>query len=91
MAEAPTTPSVVENAKRIRKIGLLLILVGGIFIIVGWGFGAETWARIVGWSLTGVGFACEMIYGQQVKNARAEQDAAAAQAAPETHTDESSP
>lgn len=75
MAESPAPVSQLEKARQIRKIGLLLILIGGIFIIVGWGFGAETWARVVGWSLTGIGFACEMIYGQQAKNAKAVADA----------------
>jgi hypothetical protein len=47
-----------------------MIAIGGVFIIFGWGVKAEEWARGLGWLLTGLGFACEMVYGQLSKAAR---------------------
>ncbi len=47
-----------------------MIALGGLFLIFGWGIGHQEWARALGWILTGIGFAIEMVYGRAAKAAR---------------------
>ena len=55
-----------------RRIEFTLIALGGLVLIFGWGIGHHEWARGLGWLLTGIGFAFEMVYGRRPKAARAE-------------------
>jgi hypothetical protein len=67
-----------------RRIEFLMIGIGGVFIIFGWGFGQHEWARALGWICTGIGFAIEMVYGRVLKPAQKDAQNDARAAAPET-------
>jgi hypothetical protein len=54
----------------LRRYGLILILVGGVVLVWGWGFEKQEWARAVGWIFAGIGFATQMIYDIDRKKAR---------------------
>ncbi|MET0838364.1 MAG: hypothetical protein ABWY19_06240 [Marmoricola sp.] len=74
VAEAPAPTSAVQKARQVRRAGLVMIAFGGAFLIFGWGLGAQPWARAIGWVLTGLGFACEMIYRQAITRAHAAEE-----------------
>jgi hypothetical protein len=84
----PSTKEATPRPVLIRRAGLVMIAIGGVFIIFGWGIKAEEWARAVGWVLTGLGFACEMIYGQLNKARKTD---AQAEAEKPRASDETSP
>jgi hypothetical protein len=72
--EAPETPTALDEtharAVLARRVEFLMIGLGGVFIIFGWGFGQQEWARALGWIFTGIGFAIEMVYGKVIRPAR---------------------
>lgn len=82
--EALTKDETHARAVLARRIEFVMIGIGGVFIIFGWGFGQHEWARALGWIFTGVGFAIEMVYGRVIKPAQKDVQKAAPQAAPET-------
>jgi hypothetical protein len=69
--EAPEAPNAVDEtharAALARRVEFLMIGLGGVFIIFGWGFGHQEWARALGWIFTGIGFAIEMVYGKVIR------------------------
>jgi hypothetical protein len=67
--EAPAKDETHARAVLARRVEFAMIGLGGVFIIFGWGFGHQEWARALGWAFTGIGFAIEMVYGRVLKPA----------------------
>lgn len=85
-ATESTTPAPNPRAVMARRVEFVLIAIGGVFIIGGWGIGHQEWARGLGWLFTGLGFAIELVNGRILKPSRA------AEPSPERPaTDESTP
>jgi hypothetical protein len=84
--EVPTTSEKNPRAVLARRVEFIMIGIGGVFIILGWGIGHQEWARALGWAFTGVGFAIELVYGKVLKPSRTTQPEPEARA-----TDESKP
>src|SRR3954454_10485476 len=68
--EVPTTSDTNARAVLARRVEFIMIGIGGVFIILGWGIGHQEWARALGWAFTGVGFAIELVYGKVLKPSR---------------------
>jgi hypothetical protein len=68
-----------------RRAEFVLIAIGGVFIIGGWGIGHQEWARALGWLFAGFGFAIEMVYGRVLKKSRTSET----EKGPETETTQS--
>ncbi len=68
--EVPTTNEKNARAVLARRVEFIMIGIGGVFIILGWGIGHQEWARALGWAFTGVGFAIELVYGKVLKPSR---------------------
>ncbi|WP_027862444.1 hypothetical protein [Marmoricola sp. URHB0036] len=69
-SEVPTTSDTNARAVLARRVEFIMIGIGGVFIILGWGIGHQEWARALGWAFTGVGFAIELVYGKVLKPSR---------------------
>jgi hypothetical protein len=69
--EAPANPATNPRVVLARRTEFVLIAIGGVFIIFGWGIGHQEWARALGWLFAGFGFAIEMVYGKVLKGGRA--------------------
>ena len=82
-AAAAGTPGRVALARRAEFV---LIALGGVFIILGWGIGHQEWARALGWLCAGIGFAIEMVYTRVLKSGAASDSMVESSA-----SDESSP
>jgi hypothetical protein len=64
----PTEPN--PRVVLMRRLELVAIAIGGVFIIGGWGIGHQEWARALGWAFAGIGFAIEMVYGRVFRSSR---------------------
>ena len=71
--EAPSSPATNPRVALARRAEFVMIAIGGVFIIGGWGFAHQEWARALGWLFAGIGFAIEMVYGRVLKKPRAEE------------------
>ena len=90
------TQTATSRAALARRVEFGVIALGGLFLILGWGIGHQEWARAVGWILTGIGFAIEMVYGRVLKPSRAAEADAEPDPEPDPEperrvTDESAP
>jgi len=89
--EATTDPLTNPRMVLARRAEFVLIALGGVFIIGGWGFGHQEWARALGWICTGLGFAIELVYGRvrQASRAAAQEPATDAERTQPPATDDS--
>ena len=85
--EALTKDETHARALLARRVEFLMIGLGGVFIIGGWGFGHQEWARALGWIFTGIGFAIEMVYGRVIRPARKGAPQTSPETSPETTAD----
>ena len=80
--ETTVSPATSPRVVLARRIEFVLIGIGGVFIIGGWGFAHQEWARALGWLFTGVGFAIEMVYGRVLRASGSAEKKAEPPAAP---------